>query len=223
MEHCWIKNASALVGFGPGENNIVSQLYARNLIPFPIIHIVLPSLYLRNGLLKIGDYGYDTCVNWTHHATQHYNRWVLEVRNLEVNGVQYKKQVKALITNHIKSISLPSDFVNELVKTNVLKRFNDTESVIFDSDFYFECDQTLELRMFTDDRLLIIPNYFLNETRIDENRCLPLFDQTDLLRYNKGVEMIIGWTFINQYCVSFDYDQMIIRLAEHLQCEYSLC
>ncbi|KAI6198551.1 hypothetical protein M3Y96_00531300 [Aphelenchoides besseyi] len=88
-------DASALVGFGPGENNIVSQLYARNLIPFPIIHIVLPSLYLRNGLLKIGDYGYDTCVNWTHHATQHYNRWVLEVRNLEVNGVQYKKQVKA--------------------------------------------------------------------------------------------------------------------------------
>ncbi|KAI6220708.1 hypothetical protein M3Y95_01024800 [Aphelenchoides besseyi] len=213
----------ALVGFGLGENNIIQQLYAQNKIPSPVIHLSLNSTIFSYGLLKIGAYGEDSCVYWSEHNTQNNNRWVLEVENVELNGVRYEKKVKALITNHVNNVSLPSNFMNELVGANVLKTFNDTESLIYDSDFYFDCDRPLELHMTVDGRRLTISNPLLQQSQINDTHCLPYINQIGSLRYSTDVDMILGWPFLNRFCISFDYDKLTIRIAKNIRCNLYLC
>ncbi|KAI6186118.1 hypothetical protein M3Y98_00098000 [Aphelenchoides besseyi] len=193
--------SNALLGFGPNENNIVSQLFAQNLIPSPIVHFTLRLS---------GTY------NWTEHSSKHKNRWVLELEKVELNGIQYKKKVKALITNHIKYIHVPSEFMNKLVDANIIKKLNETESVIRNFDYFVDCDQLLELQMIVDGRLWTIPNSFL-QWNSETNMCIPLFKQIDLSRYDTEIDMIFGMPFLNRFCVSFDYERMVIRLAEQIE------
>ncbi|KAI6220719.1 hypothetical protein M3Y95_01025900 [Aphelenchoides besseyi] len=202
--------SGALVGFGPGENNIVQQLYDQRVVRSPIFFY---DSFM--GILKIGENTNNSCVHWSEHNTQNNNRWVLEVENVELNGVRYEKKVKALITNHVNNVSLPSNFMNELVGANVLKTFNDTESLIYDSDFYFDCDRPLELHMTVDGRRLTISNPLLQQSQINDTHCLPYINQIGSLRYSTDVDMILGWPFLNRFCISFDYGKLTIGLAEH--------
>ncbi|KAI6220712.1 hypothetical protein M3Y95_01025200 [Aphelenchoides besseyi] len=210
-----------MVGFGPGENNILVQLYAQNLIPSPIIMFNLNPMF--EGLLKIGDYNDESCVNWTKHATQDQNRWVLEVQGLELNGVKYDRKLKALITNHVQFISLPSDFLNTLFEANVLKEFNKFERMIYHVDSYFDCRRPLKLQMTADDRELTIPNdVLLYDDPHPGNLCIAQFKRHDPVRYNFEVNMLLGRPFLKQFCIGFDYsNDMAIRLAEHSNDELS--
>ncbi|KAI6220794.1 hypothetical protein M3Y95_01034000 [Aphelenchoides besseyi] len=204
---------NTIVGLGPGENNMVAQLYAQNLIPHPIVHFTINSTYRT--LLKIGNYGDDEhCVNWTEHANKHENRWVLEVDSLELNGVRYERKLKALITNHDSFISVPLDFMNTVVEAGIVKKLNETETVIEDVDYYIDCNQSLELQMTVDGRLLAIPTTLLKQRQSKSENCFPWIRKMDSLRYNNHVELIIGLPFLNRFCVSFDYNEQIIRLAE---------
>ncbi|KAI6186105.1 hypothetical protein M3Y98_00096600 [Aphelenchoides besseyi] len=200
----------ALVGFGPGENNIVQQLYAQKAIPSPVL---LYNSFMS--VIKIGDITDNTCGIWSEHDTRDKNRWVLELEKVELNGVRYEKKIKALITNHIKNISLPLNFMNELVGANVLKTFNDIESLIHDSDFYFDCNWPLKLRITVDSRRLTIPNSLLKQSKINDTHCLPYINQIGSLRYSNDVDLILGWPFLKRFCIGFDYGKRIIRLAEH--------
>ncbi|KAI6186086.1 hypothetical protein M3Y98_00094500 [Aphelenchoides besseyi] len=215
LDEMLFETNGVMVGFGPGENNIIVQLYAQNLIPSPVA--LFNFDLMGASLFKIGDYNDESCINWTKHVTQDKDRWVLEVQDLELNGVKYHRKLKALITNHAEFISLPPDFLNKLLKANVLKQLNKTESLISRADFYFDCKRPLKLHVTIDGRELTIPNDLLqdDDPPID-NVCITLFKRHDSMRYNFELSLLLGWPFLNEFCISFDYsDEMTIRLAEH--------
>ncbi|KAI6211057.1 hypothetical protein M3Y96_00392900 [Aphelenchoides besseyi] len=195
---------TSVIGLAPGKENIVSQMYANDVIPQPVVSIY--AVNEDNGALTFGAYNQQNCTHWTHHKTVG-NRWILNVNNIEVNGFQYAVKSKVLFSLHTEYIYMPSNYLDFLVQSNVLIKWNDEGELT--SQYVYNCNQHLELNTMIDGQPIRLDERILKFYPINESLCNAQIQAITVIRPKKrylyDVDFVFGSPFAYKYCVAFDY------------------
>ncbi|KAI6220798.1 Peptidase A1 domain-containing protein [Aphelenchoides besseyi] len=207
--------SGGVIGLGPGDRNIVSQLHAQNLIPLPTAYLYarrdqpIGILGFGMNVRKIG-----ICENkWIEYQTKDPNFWVLELEDFELNGFSYGKKTKALLTDVGQRILLPAKFVHRLIELNVLGVYDGPK--VLNYVCTFPCDKQMELNFTINGRNLTLSTSDLMWKLIDNNTCASNLAPMVHPHYLTDVDVSLGRSFLSDFCISLDYEQMKVSFAKH--------
>ncbi|KAI6216827.1 hypothetical protein M3Y95_01255500 [Aphelenchoides besseyi] len=216
LEDYFFDWSGGVVGLAPGDGNIVTQLYAQNLIPMPTALLVIGHVGYT-GVLGFGidvD-GFDVCdQHYIQRPTMNSNYWVFELEDFELNGLSYGKKTKALLSDNDNWIYLLSKFMRRLVDLKVISIYDGPE--VDNHAYIFPCDQLFELTLTVDGQNLTVSKSALTWKPIGNNTCLSFLGPLEHPHYLTNVDMVLGISFLSEFCVSFDYEQMTMSFAKRI-------
>ncbi|KAI6222578.1 hypothetical protein M3Y95_00908300 [Aphelenchoides besseyi] len=203
---------TSVIGLAPGERNIVTQMYANGVIPKPIVSMDGVDND-KNNTVTFGAYDLQNCHRWTQHKNVG-NRWILDVNNLEINGFQYAVRSKVLLSLYRDYIYIPSDYLDFLVQSKVLIKWDDDGPF---SSYRYNCNQQLELNTMIDGQPISLDKQILGSYSINDSLCnTQIYSLTILTpekRYIQEVDFVFGAPFVQKYCIAFDYQSNTVGLA----------